>query len=122
MRSRRKSAASILPALSTRRTKANLLVRSIATKEPQLAFSGLHLGDVDVEVADRVGGKALLLGLVALDLWQAADAMPLKAAVQSRSGEVGDRRLKPVEAVIQWQQGMTPEGDHDRLLLRAQNS
>ncbi len=91
-------------------------------EEAQLALSGLHLGNVDMEVADGVRGEALPLGLVALHLGQAADAMPLKAAVQSGSREMGDRRLKPVETVIQRQQRMPSEGDNDRLLLRAQDS
>jgi hypothetical protein len=51
-------------------------------EQPQLALAGLHLGDVDVEVADRVAREALLGWLVALDLGQAADPVPLKAAVQ----------------------------------------
>jgi hypothetical protein len=46
------------------------------------ALAGLHLSDVDVEVADRVGGKALLLRLVALDLGEPTDAVALKAAVK----------------------------------------
>jgi len=37
-------------------------------EQAQLAFFGLHLGDVDVDIADRVAGEALLGGLVAFDL------------------------------------------------------
>jgi len=65
-------------------------------KEIQLAFGRLHLGNVDVEVADRVGLERssendsldrflILLNLrllVTLDIGQAADAMALQAAMQ----------------------------------------
>jgi hypothetical protein len=43
----------------------------------------MHLGDVEVEIADRVGLEARALGLVALDVRQASDAMALEAAVQA---------------------------------------
>jgi hypothetical protein len=33
-----------------------------------------------------------------------------------------DRRLQCVEAVVERQQGMPPEGDHDRLLFNGQDS
>ena len=32
-----------------------------------------------------------------------------------------DRRLKRVETIVQWQKGMTPECDDDRLFLLAEN-
>jgi hypothetical protein len=32
-----------------------------------------------------------------------------------------DRRLQCVEAVVERQQGMPPEGDHDRLLFNGQD-
>ena len=51
-------------------------------EQTQLALPGADLGDVEVEVADRVGGEALPLGLVAPDLGQPADPVPLQAAVQ----------------------------------------
>jgi hypothetical protein len=70
----------------------------------------LHLGQVDVEVADRVGSEALLAGLVALDLGQPADAVPLQAAVQARARQVRDGGLEAVEAVIERQERMPPEG------------
>jgi len=40
-------------------------------EQPQLAFDGLHLGDVDVEVADRVGLELALWLFVSRDLGQA---------------------------------------------------
>ena len=40
-------------------------------------LSGLHLDDIDVEELDGVALEALTLRLVALDVRQARDAMPL---------------------------------------------
>jgi hypothetical protein len=40
------------------------------------------LGDVDVEVTDRIGLELAPVGFVTLDVWQPADAMTLQAAVQ----------------------------------------
>ena len=51
--------------------------------EMQLAFGGLHFGDVDVEITDRIGLELLLRRLVAFDVRQAADPVSLKTAVQA---------------------------------------
>ena len=48
----------------------------------ELTFGGTHLGDIDVEVADRIALELLLARLVPLDLGQAGDIVALKAAVQ----------------------------------------
>ena len=42
-----------------------------ADEQIELAFSGLHLGDIDVKEADRVALEALSLRLVALNVRQA---------------------------------------------------
>jgi hypothetical protein len=90
-------------------------------EQAQLALGRLHLGQVKVEVADRVGGEALLGGLVTIGLGQAADAMPLQAAMQAGAGQVWDARLQAVKAVVQRQQGMPAEGDDDGLVLRREH-
>lgn len=51
-----------------------------ATKK--LPFGGLHLGDVDVEIADRIALELLLRSDVARDVRQARDVVALQAAVQ----------------------------------------
>ena len=51
-------------------------------EQAQLSLGGLHLGDVDVEVADRVGLELALRFLVAGHFGQPADPMALQAAVQ----------------------------------------
>ena len=43
----------------------------------QFAFRRLNLSNINVEVAERVGLELLLRGLVAFDLGQAADVVPL---------------------------------------------
>jgi hypothetical protein len=40
--------------------------------EVELAFGGLHFGNIDMEVADRVGFELPLCGLVAFNVGQAA--------------------------------------------------
>ena len=48
----------------------------------QLAFGRPDFGNVDVEVADRIGLKLLLALFVALDSRQPRNAMTLQAAMQ----------------------------------------
>ena len=78
-------------------------------------------------VADRPAGptdpRSTVLSLeeeaiiVAFDLGQSANPMPLKAAVQGRARQVRDGRLKRIEAVIKRQERVPAEGNHDGLLL-----
>ena len=51
-------------------------------EEVELAFSSLHLSNINVEEADRVTLELLTLGLVAFDIRQARDAVSLKAAMK----------------------------------------
>ena len=51
-------------------------------EEVELAFCGSHFGNIDMEVANRVGLELLLWSLVALNLRQPFDAVALKAAMQ----------------------------------------
>ncbi|MGC0321001.1 hypothetical protein ABIG06_001630 [Bradyrhizobium sp. USDA 326] len=51
-------------------------------EEVELALLSANLGDVDMEVADRIGLERLLGRLVTGDLGQAADPMALQATVQ----------------------------------------
>ena len=83
-------------------------------EQGQFALFGADLCDVDVEVADRILGKSLLLKLVGFDLRHTADAVPLQAPVQAGAGQMREGRLQAVEAVVQRQQRMPPKGDDDR--------
>ena len=49
-------------------------------EEAGFAFAGAHFSNVDMEIPDWVTLERLL-GLVAFDVWQAADPMPLQASV-----------------------------------------
>jgi hypothetical protein len=82
--------------------------------EMELALSGSDLGEVDMEIADRIGLELTLGRSLAFDLRQPGDPMALKAAMQRRARQVRNCRLKRVEAVVERQQRMPPEGDHDR--------
>jgi hypothetical protein len=74
-------------------------------------FGRVDFSQIDVKVAERVGLEARALGLVAVDLRQSADAVTLEAAMKRRAGQVWDRRLERVEAVVQRQQCVTTKGD-----------
>jgi hypothetical protein len=75
-----------------------------------------------MEIADRIGLELALRRGFAFDLRQARDLVTLKASMQRRARQMRDCRLKRVEAVVERQQGMPPEGDHDRLLFNGQDS
>ena len=77
---RRKSPEILVVAFSCNSLKANLKVRSMATKV-ELALLGTDL-DIDVEVADRVALELALVGRIALDRGQLRYAVTLQAAVQ----------------------------------------
>jgi hypothetical protein len=57
-----------------------------------------------VEVAERIALELALVGLIAFDLRQAADAVALKAAVQRRARQVRDRGLERIKAVVERQE------------------
>ncbi len=86
-----------------------------AHEELELALDRLRLGDVDADEADRVAPEPLAPGLVAVRLRQARDAMPPEAPVQREAGQVRNRGLQGIEAVVQRQQYVTPERDDHRL-------
>ena len=53
-----------------------------ADEQVELAFGGMHLGDIDVKEADRVALEALPLWLAAFDIGQTGDAVALEATMQ----------------------------------------
>jgi hypothetical protein len=60
---------------------------------PSVPF-GSHLGDIDVEIADRVGLELGLDRLFAFDIAQAAYAMALQTAMQGRARQMRQGRLE----------------------------
>ncbi len=57
-------------------------------KEIQLAFVRPKLGDINVEIANRISIEFLPLGLVALHIRQSRDAMPLQTTMQGRARQL----------------------------------
>ena len=86
-------------------------------KEMELTLFGPDLGDVDVEVADRVGLELRAARLVTFGVRQPADAVALEAAVQTGAGEGRNAGLECVKAVIERQQRVAAEGHHHGLML-----
>jgi len=78
-------------------------------------------GSLHVEEADGVGLELLLRWLVAFQVREAGDAVPLEAPVQRRARQVRDRGLQRIEAVVEREQAMAAEGDDHRLLLEGQH-
>ena len=92
-----------------------------ADKEIELAFNGLHFGDVDMKEPDRVALELLPLWFVPFDIGQARYAVPPEAPVQRRPRQMWDRRLQRIEAVVQRQQCMASERYDCRFLRLGQN-
>ena len=87
-------------------------------KEIQLAFSGLHFGDIDVKEANGIMLELLTFWLVAIHIRQARYFMSLKTAMQGRTRQMGNGWLQGIEAVVQRQQRVAPERhDHCFFLL-----
>ncbi len=87
-----------------------------ADEQVKFPFASLHLRDIDVKEADGVARELLPLGLVTLEIWQPRDAMSLQASMQRRTGQMRDRRLQGIKAVIERKQRMAPER-YDRRLF-----
>ena len=88
-------------------------------EEVEFALGSAHFGQIKVEVADGIGTELLLfhaLGLCA-QIGQAADAVALKAAMQSGAGQARNGGLQGVEAVVERQQGVLAKGGGNGLLL-----
>lgn len=87
-------------------------------EKTELAFLGAHLGDVDVEVTEQVALEGLLGCLVALDLGQPADAVPLEAAVQGRAGELRDQTPRSGTSPVEKLRGQSDVGVSEACCLQ----
>ena len=74
--------AEVLPCLPDQLHEGELAGAIDSDIEVELAFGGVELSDVDVEIADRISLELFLRRLAALDLGQPADALALEAAMQ----------------------------------------
>jgi hypothetical protein len=94
------------------------LRRSVDCDEQiEFAVRGSDFGDVDMELADRVSLEFLLGGGFAFDLRQPGFPVPLQTPMKRRSRQVRDGRRQGVQAVVERQQSMPPEGDDDGLFI-----
>ncbi len=75
---RRRCAAGLFDQL----TKSELAGAVYGNEEIELAFGRLHLGNVDVEVADWIAPELRLRGFVAINVWEPTYIMPLQTAMQ----------------------------------------
>src|ERR1019366_4408307 len=60
-------------------------------------------------------------GLVSFHLGQTADAVPFKTSMKGRTGQLRDRDLQRIQAIVERQQCVLAKGDDDGLLLHGQN-
>jgi hypothetical protein len=81
----------------------------------------LNLGNVDMKEADGVTLELLALRLVTLDIRQAGNDVPLKATLQRLRGQMRNRWLKRIEAIIQRQQSVLSECDDHYLRSYGEN-
>ena len=90
-------------------------------KEVELALRGSYFGQVDVEEADWIGVELLPERSVALDLWQATDAVAFQATMKGRAGKLRDRGLKSIETVVERQKRVLAKRHDDGFLFDRQN-
>ena len=90
-------------------------------EEIELALGGSNLGDVDMEIADRIGLELAFRRGFAFDLRKPGDPVALQTAMKGRTRQMRDGWLQSVEAVVERQQGMPPESDDHSLLLDGQD-
>lgn len=83
----------------------------------QLTLFGAHFGNVDVEVADRIALELRFAGLSPST--SGSRPIPWRCRQRCRDDLVrcGMVGLEGVEAVVERQQGIAPEGDDDGLVL-----
>ena len=86
----------------------------------QFAVGVTQFTTVDVDVADLVGLEPLAALLCLLD-WKPGDAMALQAAVQGAAAEIGYGVLQATKHIVQGQQSLLPERNHDGFHGRRQH-
>lgn len=90
-------------------------------KRIELALSRLNLGNVDMKIAYRICFERHSGRLIAFVLGQTADPMTLQATMQGRARQRWNCRLQRIEAIVEWQQRILPEGNDDSLFFNRQH-
>lgn len=90
-------------------------------EQVELALGGPHLGQVGVEEADRIRVELLPASLVTLNHGQAADAMAFQTTMKRRAGELRDRGLQSVQAVVKRQKRVLAKRHDDGFLFDRPN-
>lgn len=94
----------------------------MATTEMELAFGGAHFGQIEMEEADRIAVELLpFVGPVALHLGQTADAMAFQTTMQGGAGQLRDRCLESIQAVVERQQRVPAKRHDDGFLFDRQH-
>jgi hypothetical protein len=75
-------------------------------EEIEFAFGGSNLGNIDVELSNRISLELPLRRRFPFNLGQPRDSTAPQAAMQGRAGQMRNRRLKRVEAVVERQKRM----------------
>ena len=87
-------------------------------KEIKPAFGRMHLSNIDVEIANRIALELLLRLFVASNIWQPRNTMALKASMQRRTCQKGDRRLERIKTIIERQNCMPAKRNNDCFLFQ----
>lgn len=69
----------------------------------ELALRRAHLRNIDMEVADWIGLELLAPGTVSFHIGKPGNIVPLQAAMQRRAGQIWDRGLQRIQAVVERQ-------------------
>src|SRR5271156_2750284 len=86
-----------------------------------LAFSEPQLADIDMDVANRGIREPASFGSLVLALWQARDAVSLKAAVETGARKFGNALLQATEDIIERKQCPLAKLDNHRFLDRREH-
>ena len=70
-----------------------------------------------MEIADRIGLEFAFGGGFAFDLRETGDPVALQTPVKGRAGQMRDGGLQSVQAVVERQQSMPSESNHDGLFF-----
>ena len=82
----------------------------------ELAFGEPQLANIDVDVADRCVCEPSALGSLLPAFWQAGDAVPHQASVETGSCELRNAVLQAAEDIVERKQRPPPKFDDHRFL------